>query len=49
VTNCEVVESTLGAPELAKAVLRRIRKWEFPAVAPRPVTVTYPFVFFPTM
>lgn len=49
VAECHVVESTLHAPELEKAVLDRIRKWTFPPVASKPVTVTYPFVFFPTM
>ncbi|RMG89541.1 MAG: TonB family protein, partial [Candidatus Dadabacteria bacterium] len=45
----EVVESTLGDPDLERALLARIRKWTLPAVADRPVTVTYPFVFFPSM
>ncbi|GEM_PF-2220930 len=45
----EVVESTLGDPELEKALLARIRRWTLPAVADRAVTVTYPFVFFPSM
>ncbi|MEW6490478.1 MAG: AgmX/PglI C-terminal domain-containing protein, partial [Thermodesulfobacteriota bacterium] len=49
VTACEVVESTLGYPPLEEAVLDRVRKWKFPPVAPRPITVTYPFVFFPSM
>ncbi|MBI5017635.1 MAG: TonB family protein [Deltaproteobacteria bacterium] len=49
VAECRVVDSTLNAPELEKAVLERIRKWTFPPVAKKPITVTYPFVFFPTM
>jgi len=49
VTECRLVESTLGHPPLEEAVLDRVRKWKFPPVAPRPVTVTYPFVFFPSM
>ncbi len=49
VTECSVVESTLAHPPLEEAVLERVRKWKFPPVAPRPVTVTYPFVFFPSM
>ena len=49
VLDCEVVESTLDSPELVSAVLKRVKKWSLPAVAPRPITVTYPFVFFPSM
>ncbi len=49
VTDARVVETTLDAPELVAGVLERVRKWKFPPVAPRPLTVTYPFVFFPTM
>jgi TonB family protein len=49
VAECHVVDSTLKAPDLEKAVIDRIRKWTFPPVAQKPITVTYPFVFFPTM
>lgn len=49
VVSCEVVESTLESPVLEREVLARIRKWKFPPVARRDVTVTYPFVFFPSM
>lgn len=49
VLDCEVVESTLGAPELEQAVVKRVLKWNLPAVAPKTLTVTYPFVFFPSM
>ncbi len=49
VSECHVVESTLGHPPLEKAVLDRVTRWKFPPVAPKPVTVTYPFVFFPSM
>lgn len=49
VTDCHVVETTLHHPPLEEAVLARIWKWKFPAVASKPVTVTYPFVFFPSM
>ncbi len=46
---CEIVASTLDAPRLEQAVLKRVRKWRFPPVAREPLTVTYPFVFFPSM
>lgn len=49
VAEARLVESTLNAPELEKALLERIRKWTFPPVAKKSVTVTYPFVFFPSM
>ncbi len=49
VSECHVTESSLEAPELVDAVLARIRKWTFPPVAKKPLTVTYPFVFFPSM
>ena len=49
VEGCEVVESTLADPDLVKAILARIRRWTLPSVGERSVTVTYPFVFFPSM
>ncbi len=49
VLSCEIVASTLDAPRLEQAVLQRVRKWRFPPVSPEPLTVTYPFVFFPSM
>ncbi len=49
VEGCEVVESTLADPDLVRAILARIRRWTLPSVGERSVTVTYPFVFFPSM
>jgi TonB family protein len=49
VLDCEVVDSTLDSPDLEKAVVKRVKKWNLPAVAPRVISVTYPFVFFPSM
>ncbi len=49
VSGCEVVESTLADPDLVKAILARIRRWTLPSAGGRSVTVTYPFVFFPSM
>ncbi len=49
VSECHVEESTLDSPTLTEAVLARIRKWKFPPVAARDITVSYPFVFFPSM
>jgi TonB family protein len=44
VTSAEVVEDTLGSPELAAAIVRRVRTWKFPR-ARGESTVVYPFVF----
>ncbi|HSH70211.1 MAG TPA: AgmX/PglI C-terminal domain-containing protein [Deferrisomatales bacterium] len=49
VLDCEVVESTLNSPSLEEGVVKRVKQWSLPAVAPRIITVTYPFVFFPSM
>lgn len=49
VAKASVVETTMDAPELTKAILARVKSWTFPPVAPRQITVTYPFVFFPSM
>ncbi len=49
VVKAEVVETTLDSPELVDAILARVKRWTFPPVAPKTITVSYPFVFFPTM
>lgn len=49
VEDAKLVESTMNAPEMEQAIVARVRKWTFPPVAPKTITVTYPFVFFPTM
>jgi TonB family protein len=49
VTEAKLVETTMNAPEMEQAILGRVRKWTFPPVAPKVVTVKYPFVFFPSM
>jgi TonB family protein len=49
VVEAKVKEATMDAPALEKAILARVRRWTFPPVSPKTITVTYPFVFFPTM
>ncbi|PLX42705.1 MAG: hypothetical protein C0608_01180 [Deltaproteobacteria bacterium] len=49
VKGVEVVETTMDAPALVEAMVKRIKRWTFPQVAPKDITVTYPFVFFPSM
>ena len=49
VVGAEVKETTMNAPELVDGILARVKRWTFPPVAPKRITVTYPFVFFPSM
>jgi TonB family protein len=49
VVGAEVKEATMNAPELVDGILARVKRWTFPPVAPKRITVTYPFVFFPSM
>ncbi|TLN19753.1 AgmX/PglI C-terminal domain-containing protein [bacterium] len=44
-----LVETTMNAPELVDGIIARIKRWTFPQVAQKPITVKYPFVFFPSM
>jgi len=49
VTGTQQVSSTLGSPQLERAILGNIRKWKFPRIPEKngSVKVTYPFVFLP--
>lgn len=49
VTESRVVESTMGNAGFEKAVLARVQKWKFELAVSKPITVEYPFVFFPSM
>lgn len=49
VTSVELVETTMNAPELIDGIIARIKRWTFPKVAQKTITVKYPFVFFPSM
>ena len=45
-TNCRVVSSQLGAPELERQICEKVRTWRF-APGSGPVKVTKPIDFFP--
>lgn len=50
VSDVEVVESTMNSPALERAIIRRIKRWKFAALAAGSgsTAVTYPFVFQPS-
>ncbi len=49
VTDCRLDESTMNWGPLETALVEMASKWRFPPIPEGVVTVTYPFVFFPSM
>ena len=47
VTDCEVIQNTLGVPAMSSCALSQIRDWKFPAIPTGVTTFQVPFVFTP--
>ena len=48
VSSITVMENSTGCDDLEKEIVRKIRMWQFDAIADGDVTVTYPFIFKPS-
>ena len=47
ISECRVVESSMGNASVEKCLTRSIKRWRFPEILEGETEVTYPFVFFP--
>jgi hypothetical protein len=47
VTDCRIVSSELGAPELERKLVSRVKMFRFEAKDVAPMTTTKPIEFFP--
>ena len=47
VTECVVIQNTLGVPSMSSCALSQIRDWRFPAIPTGVTTFQVPFVFTP--
>jgi TonB family protein len=45
----QIISTTINCPFLEQEVLKRIRRWQFPATTGGSVTVRYPFIFCPEL
>lgn len=49
VTECRVKETEMNWPPLEESLVEMFKTWTFPEIPEGEVTVSYPFVFFPSM